>query len=85
MRNPRARRILPKLVDILHDLGASVISEGVETPEHWEIAQNAGVDMVQGFLFSRPQSELPEFLMGPGSNQIPAPASDAWQTGVLTT
>jgi len=85
VRNPRARRILPKLVDILHDLGASVISEGVETPEHWEIAQGAGVDMVQGFLFSRPQSELQEYIRGPGSNQSPALASAAWQASILTT
>ncbi|WP_211209820.1 EAL domain-containing protein [Uliginosibacterium gangwonense] len=84
-RNPRARRILPKLVDILHDLGACVISEGIETHEHWQIAENAGVDMIQGFLFSRPQSELQEFLAGPATSKHSEPISPARQADILTT
>lgn len=61
--NSRARRIMPKLVDILHDLGTGVISEGIETHAHWQIATEAKVDMIQGYLFSRPHSELQEHLI----------------------
>lgn len=56
--NPRAKSILPKLVEILHDLDAKVVCEGIETPAQWQIARQAGVDLVQGFLFARPESNL---------------------------
>ncbi|MGE5478359.1 MAG: EAL domain-containing protein [Bacteroidales bacterium] len=60
--NPRARTILPKLIDILHDLGAKVVCEGIETAEQHELVVTAGTDMVQGFLYARPQAAL---LAGP--------------------
>lgn len=56
--NPRARTILPKLIDILHDLGAQVVCEGIETPEQHELVAEAGTDMVQGFLYARPHPNL---------------------------
>jgi EAL domain-containing protein (putative c-di-GMP-specific phosphodiesterase class I) len=52
--NPRVRKILPKLVEIIHDLEASVVCEGIETSQQRDLAQSAGVDLVQGFLFARP-------------------------------
>ncbi|KAF7599901.1 MAG: diguanylate phosphodiesterase [Candidatus Dactylopiibacterium carminicum] len=54
----RAARILPKLVEIIHDLEAQVVCEGIETHTQWQIARDAGVDLVQGFLFARPQADL---------------------------
>lgn len=56
--NPRARTILPKLIDILHDLGAQVVCEGIETGEQHEMVVAAGTDMVQGFLYARPHPLL---------------------------
>jgi len=63
--NPRARRILPKLIEIIHDLGAQAVCEGIETPEQHALARDAGADLVQGFLYARP---------GPGLVRTPAPA-----------
>lgn len=56
--NPRARTILPKLIDILHDLGALVVCEGIETEDQHALVMDAGTDLVQGFLYARPHPIL---------------------------
>lgn len=56
--NPRARRILPKIVDIIHDLGAQVVCEGIETPDQHHLALDAGADFLQGYLYARPSPML---------------------------
>lgn len=56
--NLRARRILPKLVDIIHDLGAKVVCEGIETLEQHQLAIDAGADLVQGYYYAMPAREL---------------------------
>jgi EAL domain-containing protein (putative c-di-GMP-specific phosphodiesterase class I) len=56
--NPRARKVLPKVVEIIHDLEATVVCEGIETPAQHQLAISAGVDLVQGFLFARPNTYL---------------------------
>ncbi|WP_096704938.1 EAL domain-containing protein [Magnetospirillum sp. 15-1] len=56
--NPRARQILPKLVDIIHDLGARVVCEGIETVGQHALAVNSGVDMLQGYLYAKPAPHL---------------------------
>jgi len=56
--NPRARKILPKLVGILQDLGAKVVCEGIETGLHHRIAVDVGADMVQGYFYASPGSCL---------------------------
>lgn len=58
INNQRARRILPKIVDIIHELGALVVCEGIETPEQHKLAIDAGADLVQGYLYARPSPRL---------------------------
>jgi len=52
---PAVRRSLPKLVEILHDLGARVVCEGIETAEDSVVAREAGVDLLQGYFLGRPE------------------------------
>jgi EAL domain-containing protein (putative c-di-GMP-specific phosphodiesterase class I) len=52
--NSRARRILPKLIDIIHDLGAQAVCEGIETAEQHQLARDAGADLLQGYYYARP-------------------------------
>jgi len=52
------QRILPKLVEIISELGAEVIIEGIETQSQLELAQNAGVQLVQGYFLGRPAPAL---------------------------
>lgn len=58
--NERARRILPKIVDIIHDLGARVVCEGIENLEQHHLATDAGADFLQGYLYARPSPQLLE-------------------------
>lgn len=52
--NARLRKILPKLVEIVRDLGAQPIVEGIETEVQRELALNAGANLLQGYLIGRP-------------------------------
>lgn len=58
MVNPRAKLIFPKLVEIIHDLEAQVVCEGIETAEQHALAVASGVDLLQGYYYARPHSCL---------------------------
>lgn len=61
--NPRAAIILPKLVDMIHDLGASVVCEGVETVIQHRLCVDAGADLLQGYFYAYPAAQLHRPLM----------------------
>ncbi|HQN65393.1 MAG TPA: EAL domain-containing protein [Methylophilus sp.] len=52
--------IIMAIVSMAHNLGLSVIAEGVETKEHVKFLAGIGCDGYQGFLFSKPVA-APEF------------------------
>lgn len=52
------RRLLRPLVSLMHDAGALVLQEGVETAAEAEIAMAADIDLVQGYYFGRPEPWL---------------------------
>lgn len=54
VENPRARRILPRLVELIHELGAQVVCEGIETADQLALARDSGADLVQGYYLGRP-------------------------------
>ena len=56
--NPRAGKIFPKLIDMVHDLDAQVVCEGIETPAQCTLAQQCQADFLQGFLLAQPQRSL---------------------------
>jgi EAL domain-containing protein (putative c-di-GMP-specific phosphodiesterase class I) len=56
--NTRARRVLPKLVEIIHELGATVVCEGIEDEEQHNIALDAGTDLLQGYYYARPGMQI---------------------------
>ncbi len=49
-----ARTLTASIVHLAHDLGMSLVAEGVETPEQLEFLQLQGCDMGQGYLWSPP-------------------------------
>ncbi|MBF0462808.1 MAG: EAL domain-containing protein [Magnetococcales bacterium] len=68
--NPRARRVLPSLVSLIHEAGCLVLIEGIETREEALISMDSDVDLVQGYYFGRPASDQAA-LDGMGGEQVP--------------
>jgi diguanylate cyclase (GGDEF)-like protein len=48
--------IVRSVVDLAHDLGISVVAEGVERPDQASFLSDAGCDGLQGYLMGRPMS-----------------------------
>jgi EAL domain-containing protein (putative c-di-GMP-specific phosphodiesterase class I) len=42
------------MIRLAHDLGLSIVGEGVETVEQLNYLRDLGCDQVQGYLFGRP-------------------------------
>ncbi|MGL6071513.1 sensor domain-containing phosphodiesterase [Craterilacuibacter sp.] len=51
---PRTRNLLTKLVHLVHEIGALVVVEGVETEADVLVALESGCDLVQGYYVARP-------------------------------
>jgi hypothetical protein len=61
--NPkRARVILNYTIDMAHELGMKVITEGLETREQLDFLKEMGCEMFQGFYFDKPTSEAQNYL-----------------------
>jgi len=55
-----ARRVMPGMVSLLHEAGALVVMEGVETRDEALLAMDCDADFVQGYLFGRPAPIVPD-------------------------
>ncbi len=47
------RMVVESISNLAHSFGGEAVAEGVETVEELEVLRNLGVDLVQGYLFSR--------------------------------
>ncbi|RUO77715.1 putative bifunctional diguanylate cyclase/phosphodiesterase [Idiomarina seosinensis] len=54
LSSPEKDAIVRTIVQLSHNLGLSVVAEGVETEQHFQHLQMLGCDSFQGFLFSKP-------------------------------
>jgi EAL domain-containing protein (putative c-di-GMP-specific phosphodiesterase class I) len=52
--NAKDDAIFKAIVSLAHNLGLSVVAEGVETQAQWEYLREVGCDEMQGFFFSMP-------------------------------
>ncbi len=55
LTDPTARVIVENCLSLGHQLGLSVVAEGVETQAQWAWLHQAGCDVAQGYLVSRPR------------------------------
>ncbi len=55
--NPRGKHVMNAAIRMIHDMGLSIVSEGVETLEELQVIEDLGVEYIQGFYFSKPLSE----------------------------
>lgn len=52
------KRIVSSMILLCRDLGTKVVAEGIETTAERDVLVDLGVDMLQGFLFGKPQRNL---------------------------
>ena len=57
-RNSESQKIVSAIIELADKLGVSVIAEGVENEDDFSFLTHLGCDFAQGYLFSRPVSEL---------------------------
>lgn len=57
--NPRVVAILDSVTSLTRTLGLRVVAEGIETQEDLSFIQTLGVEIGQGYLFSRPLDAAP--------------------------
>jgi len=51
---PKVRTVLAKLIEIIHELGAEAIVQGIESDNQLQVAKDAGAVLVQGYQIGRP-------------------------------
>lgn len=56
-KSSRAEAIIKHTIGLSHDIGASVIAEGVENEKQLAFLRDAGCDMIQGYYFYKPMPE----------------------------
>jgi EAL domain-containing protein (putative c-di-GMP-specific phosphodiesterase class I)/ActR/RegA family two-component response regulator len=57
--NPRKRSIIGAMKKLCDELGTLVVAEGVETPGERDTLAGLGCDLLQGYLFARPERGFP--------------------------
>ena len=76
--NSRARRVLPKLVEIIHELGATVVCEGIENRTQHQLAADAGADWLQGYFYALPATALCRTPAQASAERQSFPTEFAW-------
>jgi EAL domain-containing protein (putative c-di-GMP-specific phosphodiesterase class I) len=63
---PVKRKLVGSIAAVSRDLGIAVVAEGVETPGEREAAASLGCELMQGYLFRRPEElrEADRFFLG---------------------
>ncbi len=52
--NEKQADLTQSLISIIHNLGKTVVAEGVETQEQLHLLQTMGCDVIQGYYFAKP-------------------------------
>ncbi len=66
-RSERQQRLVSGVVRLCQDLDATVVAEGIELREEYEILREVGAQLGQGFLFARPAFPMPAVSWPPGA------------------
>ena len=57
------------MVRLCHDMGKSIVGEGVESCEEAEVLRELECDYLQGFLFAKPGRVFPRISVLPPSTR----------------
>lgn len=61
MVDEKAHTVVANVISMAHDLGISVVVEGIETQADFEMSKELDADFVQGYYFSKPMP-MEEFI-----------------------
>ncbi len=56
LENPQNHLIVSSTINLGHNLGLSIVAEGIETLDAWEQLKHLGCDYAQGYLMAKPMS-----------------------------
>jgi len=59
-KEPTKQKLIASMTKLCADLGIIVIAEGIESCEERDVLVDLGCDLLQGYLFARPQRGFPE-------------------------
>lgn len=54
-QHPVKQRVVAAIANLCRELGSRIVAEGVETKAELDACTDAGVDLIQGYLFAKPQ------------------------------
>lgn len=76
-KDPRLATIVRSTVDLGHNLGLSVVAEGVEDDEAWQCLCEYGCDVAQGYYFAPPMpaNELTPWILARAAQDTGADAA----------
>jgi EAL domain-containing protein (putative c-di-GMP-specific phosphodiesterase class I) len=60
--NSTKQKLVRSMTQLAHDMGMMVVGEGVEIPEERDALINLGCDLLQGYLFAKPNLAFPPVL-----------------------
>ena len=63
--NEMKRKIVRSMVELCHDMGKSIVAEGVETREECDVLVDLECDLLQGYLLARPGRAFPTIAGAP--------------------
>jgi EAL domain-containing protein (putative c-di-GMP-specific phosphodiesterase class I) len=61
----RQQQLVRSVVRLCNDLDATVVAEGIETPEEFKAIRDTGAHYGQGYLFARPAYPMPAITWPP--------------------
>ena len=73
-REPVKRRLVGSIVSVSQEMHIVVVAEGIETAAERDVMAELGCDLLQGFLFRRPEPWREEDGFSPGRRGIAMPA-----------
>jgi EAL domain-containing protein (putative c-di-GMP-specific phosphodiesterase class I) len=59
-QNPVKRKLVASLCGLCREMGLTIVTEGVETPEERDALLDLGCDLLQGYLFAKPGPPFPQ-------------------------
>ena len=69
-KSKRQQILVRHVVELCSELGATVVAEGIETPDELQAVIDVGTQFGQGYVFAKPAYPMPK-AKWPGAKSLP--------------